>query len=117
MKYQPFYVCLDESVFISLFYLFVGSIFARGENKLNQIDNLHNGFLLFFLFFFFLCAWATVHVLNSLIMNTVKYRNLQHLMVRIINTLGFIHDQSECNLNIDLNNEFHLNTQVFLLAI
>lgn len=50
-------------------------------------------------------------------MNTVKYRNLQHLMVRIINTLGFIHDQSECNLNIDLNNEFHLNTQVFLLAI
>lgn len=52
MKYQPFYVCLDESVFISLFYLFVGSIFARGENKLNQIDNLHNGFLLFFHFFF-----------------------------------------------------------------
>ena len=53
MKCQPFYVCLDESVFISLFYLFVGSIFARGENKLNQIDNLHNGFLLFFFFFFF----------------------------------------------------------------
>lgn len=112
MKYQPFYVCLDESVFISLFYLFVGSIFARGENKLNQIDNLHNDFLPFFL-----CAWATLRVLNSFIMNTVKYRNLQHLMVRIINTLGFIHDQSECNLNIHLNNEFYLNAQVFLLTI
>ena len=48
MKYQPFYVCLDESVFISLFYLFVGSIFARGENKLNQMDILHGDFLLFF---------------------------------------------------------------------
>ena len=58
MNYQPFYVCLDESVFISLFYLFVGSIFARGENKLNQIDNLHNDFLPFFIYLFFIMCMS-----------------------------------------------------------
>ena len=65
MKYQPFYVCLDESVFISLFYLFVGSIFARGENKLNQIDNLHNGFLLFFYFFFYVHGQPYMYWIHS----------------------------------------------------
>lgn len=61
MKYQPFYVCLDESVFISLFYLFVGSIFARGENKLNQIDNLHNDFLPFFMCMGYLTCTEFIH--------------------------------------------------------
>ena len=65
MKYQPFYVCLDESVFISLFYLFVGSIFARGENKLNQINNLHNGFLLFFSFFFYVHGQPYMYWIHS----------------------------------------------------
>ena len=65
MKYQPFYVCLDECVFISLFYLFVGSIFARGENKLNQIDNLHSGFLLFFPFFFYVHGQPYMYWIHS----------------------------------------------------